>query len=99
MKIILNKTIIILIALITFSCYEPSRFTISTRLSSPVNIHPNRPGPGHIWIEGEWFWNGRGYIWRDGYWALPNRGNIWIPGRWKEKNRGWYWAPGRWKRR
>jgi len=98
MKSRLNKIIIATLMFISFSCFEPQRFSVTTRLATPVMIRPGSPGDGYIWIEGEWFWNGRNYAWRNGYWTSPLRGYNWAPGRWKERNHGWRWAPGRWRR-
>ncbi|MCE9619591.1 MAG: YXWGXW repeat-containing protein [Planctomycetes bacterium] len=40
------------------------------------------PGPGYVWIGGEWCWNNR-WSWRRGYWCRPPHPNsIWIGGSW-----------------
>ena len=54
-----------------------------------------RPGPGYVWIGGEWVWNG-GWFWRAGYWSyLP--GGVWVEGGWSRGPRGWYHSPGHWR--
>ena len=57
------------------------------------------PGPGYVWVGGEWLWNG-GWAWRSGYWCMPPYANsIWIGGSWSHYDRGWRHAPGHWRRR
>ena len=54
------------------------------------------PGPGYVWIGGEWVWNG-GWFWRAGYWSY-HPGGIWVEGGWHRGPRGWYHEPGHWRR-
>ena len=54
------------------------------------------PGPGYVWIGGEWVWNGR-WFWRAGYWSY-HPGGIWVEGGWHRGPRGWYHDPGHWRR-
>jgi len=54
------------------------------------------PGPGYIWIDGEWAWNGR-WIWVAGHWGYPpHPGAIWIRGYWYRGPHGWYRSTGHW---
>jgi uncharacterized protein YcfJ len=56
------------------------------------------PGPGYVWMGGEWVWNG-GWAWRGGYWGMPPYpGGIWIGGSWSHHDRGWHHSPGHWRR-
>jgi outer membrane lipoprotein SlyB len=56
------------------------------------------PGPGYIWVGGEWVWNGR-WFWRAGYWGYPPYSRaVWISGGWHQGQRGWYHSPGHWRR-
>lgn len=32
---------------------------------------PMYPGPGHVWVDGHYFWGGRGYAWNPGYYVRP----------------------------
>ena len=54
------------------------------------------PGPGYVWIGGEWVWNG-GWFWRAGYWSY-HPGGFWVEGGWHRGPRGWSHEPGRWRR-
>lgn len=59
------------------------------------------PGPGYIWIPGDWAWDSQGYYWVPGYWALPPAaGLLWTPAywAWNETDKDYvyhagYWAP------
>jgi outer membrane lipoprotein SlyB len=55
------------------------------------------PGPGYIWVGGEWFWNS-GWVWRAGYWAYPPYPRaVWVPAYWHRGPHGWYCRPGHWR--
>jgi WXXGXW repeat (2 copies) len=84
-------------SMVTTSCAQ--RLVIRTRPVAPtIIIRPNAPSARHVWMDGEWVWNGRGYVYREGYWVIPNRGRAWKAGHWKRARGGWYWVPGRWGR-
>lgn len=34
-----------------------------------VVVQPLRPTPAHVWVQGQWAWNGYRYVWAPGYWA------------------------------
>jgi len=56
------------------------------------------PGPGCVWVKGEWVWRGR-WVWSPGYWCRPPYpGAIWISGRWERGPDGWHYRGGRWRR-
>ena len=56
------------------------------------------PGPGYVWVGGEWAWNGR-WFWRVGYWGLPPYPHaVWIHGDWHRGPGGWRHDPGHWRR-
>jgi len=55
------------------------------------------PGPGYVWIGGEWVWDGR-WVWRAGYWAYPPYPHaVWVGGYWGRGSYGWYWRRGHWR--
>ena len=55
------------------------------------------PGPGYVWVGGEWVWNG-GWVWRAGYWAYPPYPHaVWLGGYWGRGPYGWYWRRGHWR--
>jgi hypothetical protein len=55
------------------------------------------PGPGYVWIGGEWVWNGR-WVWRAGYWGYPPYPHaVWVGGYWGRGEHGWYRRQGHWR--
>ncbi len=54
------------------------------------------PGPGYVWIGGEWVWNGR-WIWVTGHWGYPPYPRaVWVRGYWYQGPHGWHRAGGHW---
>jgi len=98
MKKRINGVVILFLVMTAISCNSHFRFFVDPLPDTQIVIRPPVPGVGYIWIEGEWFWNGRTYKWRDGYWAKPAHGYNWKPGHWQKTGKGWYWVPGHWKR-
>jgi len=55
------------------------------------------PGPGYVWIGGEWVWNG-GWVWVGGHWAYPPQPRaVWVRGYWWRDYHGWHWSSGYWR--
>lgn len=55
------------------------------------------PGPGYVWVGGEWVWNGR-WVWVGGHWAYPPQPHaVWVSGYWWKDYHGWHRAPGYWR--
>ena len=55
------------------------------------------PGPGYVWIGGEWIWNGR-WVWVASHWGLPPyRHSVWVRGYWSSGARGWRHHPSHWR--
>ncbi|MCL5096692.1 MAG: YXWGXW repeat-containing protein [Candidatus Omnitrophica bacterium] len=56
------------------------------------------PGPGYVWVGGEWIWNGAGWTWIAGHWVLPPFSHaVWIGPRWIHAHRGWHRVQGYWR--
>jgi outer membrane lipoprotein SlyB len=63
----------------------------------PVETMLVAPGPGYVWIGGEWVWNG-GWFWVGGHWAYPPYAHaVWIGGRCWHDAHGWHNARGYWR--
>jgi hypothetical protein len=62
-------------------------------------LRPLAPGPGYIWIGGNWAWQLGRHVWIGGRWTLPPAGRVWVPGQWNHRGHGWRWHPGYWGRR
>lgn len=55
------------------------------------------PGPGFVWVGGEWAWSG-GWYWVSGRWCLPPYPHaIWVGSSWGRGPHGWHRYPGRWR--
>src|ERR1700722_7971598 len=49
-----------------------------------VRVHPQRPGPDYIWVDGYWYPAGGRYRWHEGYWTrAPYDGARWIGPRYQ----------------
>ena len=64
---------------------------------APVETMVVAPGPGYVWVGGEWIWNG-GWVWLAGHWILPPYAHaIWIYGGWERGPHGFRRVPGHWR--
>jgi outer membrane lipoprotein SlyB len=64
---------------------------------APVETVVVAPGPGFIWVGGEWIWNG-GWVWMAGHWIVPPYPHaIWIQGGWYRGPHGYRRVPGHWR--
>ena len=60
-----------------------------------MEVIPQDPGPGYIWIRGHWVWRHERWEWFDGHWDRVARpGYAWIPGQWVARGSGWVWIEG-----
>jgi hypothetical protein len=82
---------------------QPHREYVIVREAPPPIIREHRPSPpsrGHIWIDGNWHWNGQRYVWHPGRWAVPpHRRAVWVSPRYERHQRGYRYMPGRWSER
>jgi outer membrane lipoprotein SlyB len=64
----------------------------------PADVQIVTPGPGYVWVGGEWAWNGVGWYWVGGHWGYPPYGGaVWIGGsRWRD-GYGWHYRRGYWR--
>ena len=54
------------------------------------------PGPGYVWLGGEWAWNG-GWVWMAGHWGQPPYSHaVWVRGYWYRGPHGWSRSVGHW---
>ncbi|HET9057874.1 MAG TPA: hypothetical protein VFN30_13595 [Chitinophagaceae bacterium] len=100
MKTVLNRILLtFLLFLFTLSYSNAQRFVVKIRPAAPSVVKIASPGARHVWIDGEWIWQGNGYAYKPGYWYLPKGREKWVPGHWQKTRRGWSWIPGHWKYR
>jgi uncharacterized protein YcfJ len=65
---------------------------------APVETMVVSPGPGYVWVGGDWVWSGSGWVWVGGHWVYPpGPGVIWVSGGWYHGSRGWRHEPGHWR--
>ena len=66
---------------------------------APVETVIVAPGPGYVWVDGEWIWNG-GWVWMAGHWVVPPYPHtVWVRGGWIRGPHGFRRAPGHWSSR
>ena len=85
--------------ILIFSACGPSEVTVKSRPERPYYSYsrPVAPGPGYVWIDGDWYARGGRYHWREGYWR-PRGNRVWISGNWQSRPNGYYWRRGYWGR-
>jgi hypothetical protein len=76
----------------------PEQVTVSTPPPAPpVETVVVAPGPGYVWVGGEWVWRGR-WVWSPGRWVYgPRPGAVWIGGGWVHGPHGYYHRGGHWR--
>src|ERR1051325_1444044 len=63
----------------------------------PVETLVVAPGPGYVWIGGEWGWRGR-WVWVGGHGGPPPYpGAVWVVGSWGRGPHGYVRAHGHWR--
>lgn len=85
----------------TATAAPPATTTVVEAAPAPPAPPPETvvvaPGPGYVWIGGEWVWNG-GWVWVAGHWAYPpNPRAVWVSGYWWRDYHGWHRSPGYWR--
>ena len=56
------------------------------------------PGPGYVWVNGYWGWQGNRHVWIGGSWRRPPRARaVWIAPRWEARGGRYYFHEGRWR--
>lgn len=85
-------------ALCFLAACDSNMYTVSTQLEEPVYVRPVSPGPGYVWIGGDWVRGGSGYTYRQGYWARPRTGRTYVNGSWQPYRNGYRWRAGHWRR-
>jgi len=82
---------------------QPSSSLVEVRYPPPparVEIVPDPPREGAVWIDGEWTWRGQRWAWKRGRWVMPPPDAAFAP--WTSVRNGdgtLYWAEGQWRDR
>ena len=88
---------LVLSGLVMFTSCGPSSVMVSSRPERPYYARPVSPGPGYVWIDGDWYVRNGRYQWREGYW-MRSRNRVWVAGDWESRPGGYYWRRGYWRR-
>ena len=70
---------------------------VETQPTDVVYSRPVAPGPGYVWVDGDWVWTGGRYTWRQGYWHRTRPGRVYVAGNWNHTPRGYHWQRGHWR--
>ncbi|MFI5152330.1 MAG: YXWGXW repeat-containing protein [Chitinophagales bacterium] len=84
-----------MVMVISISSCEGSYY-VSERPAEVYYERPLAPGPGYVWIGGDWLWEGGRYAWHPGHWERPRSGHRWVEGHWQSEHKGWKWYHGHW---
>ena len=64
----------------------------------PTEVVVAAPGPGYVWVGGDWSWSGVSWVWIGGHWAYPPHAHaVWVGPRWEHGPYGWHHEPGHWR--
>jgi outer membrane lipoprotein SlyB len=75
----------------------PPSATVVQPPPPPVQTVVVAPGPGYVWIDGEWAWGGAGWFWVGGHWGYPPHPHaVWVSGRRWHDAYGWHYYRGHW---
>lgn len=84
------------LVLVMASC--EGSYYVTEQPAEPVYVRPVAPGPGYVWIDGEWGYSGGRYVYNHGYWSRPRAGYTWHHGYWDHGGHGYRWHRGGWGR-
>jgi len=63
-----------------------------------VEAYGVAPGPGYVWINGNWGYRGSGHVWIPGRWERPpHNHSAWVEGRWEHQGNRWAYRQGHWR--
>jgi hypothetical protein len=103
-KSILLKSVLIAATLPLFAgcvtrvVYQPAPQDIPPPPAAQVEVVPVAPGPGFIWVGGEYAWGGGGWYWAPGHWrARPYGGAVWVHGGWGWRGHRRVWVGAHWR--
>ena len=55
------------------------------------------PGPGYVWVDGYWWWDGAQWAWAPGRWQRPpSRGYVWVRSGWVNRGGRYVFYRGGW---
>ena len=58
---------------------------------------PPMPGPGYVWINGDWDWDGGRWVWVRGRWDRPAAPDVvWVRPHYRHEYGAYRYEPGHW---
>jgi len=61
-----------------------------------VEVVPEHPRPGFVWVRGYWRWEGHRHIWVKGTWMKERPGHHWVDARWTPVGGHYRFEEGHW---
>src|SRR5262245_29660570 len=56
------------------------------------------PGPGYVWVNGNWIWRGNRYVREKGRWVRPPHARTaWVAPRYESHGNSYYYYNGYWR--
>jgi hypothetical protein len=80
---------------------EPAPAEIVVNTKPPVErveVIPVAPSPQHVWIKGNWHWDGHAWIWHAGRYEVARVGLHWVPAHYIERGNAVVYVGGHWGR-
>ena len=93
-----EKVIDFMINTASASAAQPTEVVVQQAPPAPpVETVVVAPGPGYVWVAGDWVWRGS-WVWVGGYWVYPPHPHaVWVVGGWHHGSRGWHHVGGHWR--
>jgi hypothetical protein len=66
--------------------------------AAQVEVIPVAPSVNHVWIQGNWHWNGGRWVWIRGHYAVRRAGYRWVPAHYAQRGGAYIYVGGHWAR-
>jgi hypothetical protein len=75
----------------------PAEIVVNTKPPvEKVEVIPVAPSANHIWIKGNWHWDGHAWVWHPGRYEVARVGFHWVPAHYVEKGSSIVYVGGHW---
>lgn len=92
-----NIAVILIATILCLNSCSTEKHVVAEQPVAPVYTRPEEPGPGYIWVEGNWHWRSGKYVFENGDWVKPKQNKTWVTGSWMKTDKGYYWQKGYWQ--
>jgi hypothetical protein len=77
----------------------PQEVIVQTRPpAEQIEVIPVAPSAEHLWIKGNWHWDGRAWVWHPGHYETRRMGFHWVPAHYDERGSSVVYVGGHWAR-